>query len=93
MYCQVRRSQQPHLLSVGEAFKEKWVLKQRTAARPPRSVDEMTNTMSKHLVEDLLKVKAKEGNDASERMYKEVSRCYVVANRYEKKGHMHWHAH
>ena len=35
---------------------------------PPKSVEEMTNTMSKHLVEDLLKVKAKEGNDESQRM-------------------------
>ena len=52
---------------------------------PPKSVEEMTNTMSKRVVEYLLKVKAKEGNDESQRMYKEVSRFYVVANRYEKK--------
>ena len=60
---------------------------------PPKSVEEMTNTMSKHLAEDLLQVKAKEGNAESQRMYKEVSRFYVVDNRYEKNGHSYWHAH
>ena len=78
---------------MGEAFKHNgFKAEDGNRPSPPKSVEEMTNTMSKHLVEDLLKVKAKEGNDESQRMYKEVSRFYVVANRYGK-GPMYWHAH
>ena len=58
---------------------------------PPKPVEDMTNTRSKHLAKDLLQVVPEERNDESQRMYKEVSGFYVVADRYEMD--MYWHAH
>ena len=49
--------------------------------KPPAAVEEMVGRASKHLVEELLGHKPREGEYEAQRRYAELSRFHVVANR------------
>ena len=53
--------------------------------KPPAVVEAMVRMASKHLVEELLGHKPREGEYEAQRRYDELSRFYVVANRYEQR--------
>ena len=57
---------------------------QDTRPKPPAVVEEMVRMASKHLVEGVLADKPGVGDGIAERRYNELSRFYVVANRYEQ---------
>ena len=49
--------------------------------KPPAVVEQMVQTTSKYLVDELLGHKPREGDAGAQRLYDELSRFYVVANR------------
>jgi hypothetical protein len=65
---------------------------QDTRPKPPAVVEEMVRMASKHLVDEVFGDKPGVGGGIAGRRYNELSRFYVVANRYEQDAAIGTHS-